>query len=51
MTKCENTNMRCVVSGLDLVHNFTFSMPLPSLPQEVEVVRLDEGQYADCTGV
>lgn len=43
--------LRCIaLSWLDLVQTCAFSVPLPSLAQEVEVVRLDEGQYADCTG-
>lgn len=42
--------MHCFVSWLDLVQTYAFSLPLPSLAQEAEVVRLDEVQYADCTG-
>jgi len=38
--------MHCVVS-LHLVQTYAFTMLLPSLTQEVEVVRLDEGQNAD----
>lgn len=42
--------MDCFVSQLDLVQTCAFSLSLPSLAQEAEVLRLDEGQYADCTG-
>lgn len=43
--------LRCIaLSRLDLVQTCACSTLLPRLAQEVEVVRLDEGQYADYTG-